>query len=184
MIRPFAAIAIALVAGCTGPEPRIAAPITSVAEKVAIRYGAVELLDVSLPVYAAEEGISVADAGLISVSDKVLWDDDPTRAVTLTLARHLTEITGARVASEPWPFDSFPDVRVDVRVEQLLATDAGVYVMAGQYFVAPQDGRGRDRANLFSLTAPLPDATPATIAASRATLIGELALLIAREGLR
>ena len=184
MIRPLAAIALLVLAGCSGPEPRIAAPITTVAEKVSIRYGSVELLDVSLPAYAADEALTVADAGLISVSDDILWDDDPTRAVTLTLARHLTEITGARVASEPWPFDSFPDVRVDVRVEQLLPTDAGLYIMAGQYFVAPQDGRGRDRASLFSLQAPLSDATPAAIAASRAALIAELALLIAREGLR
>ena len=187
MIRPTTLAALAALAGiaaCTGPEPRVATPITVLEERVAVRYRAIELLEVSLPAYAAAEGIAVEGGGIISTTDDVLWDDDPTRGVTLTLARHLTAVTGARIAPEPWPFDTYPEARVDVRIEQMIATEAGVYRMAGQYFVAPLDGRGPDRAELFALEAPLADDAAQTIAASRNALIAELALLIASEGLR
>ena len=176
--------ALAGIAACTGPEPRVATPITVLEERVAVRYRAIELLEVSLPAYAAAEGIAVEGGGIIETSDDVLWDDDPTRGVTLTLARHLTAVTGARIAPEPWPFDTYPEARVDVRIEQLLATDAGIYRMAGQYFVAPLDGRGPDRAALFALEAPLASDSAQAIVVSRDALVAELALLIAREGLR
>lgn len=187
MMRLTALTALTALAGfsaCTGPEPRVASPITVAEERVSVRYSAIELLDVSLPAYAAGEGIAVREDGLIATSTDVLWDDEPTRGVTLTLARHLTSITGARVAPEPWPFDTFPEVRVDVRIEQLLATEDGEYVISGQYFVAPMDARGPDRAALFTLESPLADFSAPAIAASRNMLIAELALLIATEGLR
>lgn len=187
MIRTATLAALAALSGivaCSGPEPRVATPITVVDERVSVRYGAIELLEVSLPAYAAAEGIAVEGGGIISTTEDVLWDDDPTRGVTLSLARHLTAITGARIAPEPWPFDTYPEARIDVRIEQLLATEAGIYRMAGQYFVAPLDGRGPDRAELFSLEAPLADRSAQAIAASRDVLIAELALLIASEGLR
>lgn len=189
MIKPtslamIAAAATLALGACTGPEPRVATPITTTTERIEVRYRAVELLEVSLPAYAAAEGIAIEGAGIIETSEDVLWDDDPTRGVTLTLARHLTSITGARIAPEPWPFDTFPDARVDVRIERLVAGSDGVYRMAGQYFVAPLDARGPDRAALFSLEAPLVDASAQAIAISRDALVAELAALIAREGLR
>lgn len=185
MIRPILALCLAAsITACAGPEPRVVTPITSVTERVAVRYSALELLDVSLPSYAAAEGLAVASGAIIETTEAVLWDDDPTRAVTLTLARHLAQITGARVAPEPWPFDTYPQARIDVRIEQLLATDAGAYLLAGQYFVAPLEGRGPDRAVLFSLSEPLAGTEPATLAAARGRLLADLALTIARDGLR
>ena len=102
-----------------------------------------------------------------------------------TNSRALTEITGARVAPSPWPFDSFPAARVDVRVERLLADETGRLTLSGQYFVADLDSRSRDRAQLFDLSTPIAEGTGLTgLLAARSRLVGDLAVLIARDGLR
>lgn len=153
--------------------------------RVASRFPTIEVRDVSLPLYAAAEEIAVLGEGgaLVGVDDR-LWADDPVRSVTLSLARHLTEITRARVAPEPWPFESYPAARVDVRVEEALVTPAGAFRMRGQYFVADVAGYGGDRARLFDLSAAVSDpASPAAMAAARAVLVAELAERIARDGL-
>lgn len=187
MIR-IAVLALPLLAlaACGSPEVRVPTPEPAPIARQAIRYPSVEVREVSLPAYAALEEIFVqAPDGTLSPAGEQLWADDPTRAVTLDLTRALTRITGARVASEPWPFDAYPAARVDVRVSDLIADPAGGVRMTGQAFIAPLDGRGRDKALLFDLTAPasLPQ-TPAAIAAARSALISDLALLIATDGLR
>ena len=76
------------------------------------------MLSVSLPNYASGEDLLVASTDGTLVNGQTLWADDPTREMTLSLARSLTEITGARVAPQPWPFDSAAEARVDVRIER------------------------------------------------------------------
>ena len=180
----LALIALVFLTACGAEERFIAAPQVVATERVPSRFASIEVREVSLPTYASSEKIYVeADGGALAISE-LLWADDPTRAVTLALSRNLAEITGARVAPEPWPFDSFPAARVDVRVERFISTADGALVLAGQYFVADMDGEGRDRARLFSLSAPLSGAvTPAAAAEARARLVTELALRIARDGL-
>lgn len=175
---------LALLAACGAQDRFIAAPQVQIAEHVHSRFSSIEVREVSLPTHAASEEIYVeVEGGALTASD-LLWADDPTRAVTLALARNLSEITGARIAPEPWPFDAYPAARVDVRVERFLATPDGLLTLSGQYFVADLEGQGRDRSRLFTLTAPLPlDATPAAGADARARLVADLALKIARDGL-
>ena len=181
---PLALALVALLAACGGPDRLLPTPQTTATERVASRFASIEVLEVSLPTYAAGEEIVVeAGGGALETSD-LLWADDPTRAVTLALTRNLTEVTGARVAPQPWPFDSFPDARVDVRVEQFLATRDGTIRLSGQYFVADMDGRGRDRARLFSLATPIVSEAGVTDAiAARGKLIADLAVMIAKDGL-
>ena len=115
----------------------------------------------------------------------LLWADDPVRAVTLDLSRALTRITGRRVAPEPWPFRSIPDAVVDVRVAHMTTAPGGVFRMSGQYFVAPDGAEGPERAALFEIARRYDaEAGLTAVAAARAEAVVELAVLIARNGLR
>lgn len=152
-------------------------------ERVASRYRSVEVVEVTMPTYAEDEEIYVRDGdGALSALGP-FWADAPSRSVTLQLARELGAITGVRVAPEPWPYRSFAEVRVDVRIEDFVATSSGAFLISGQYFVAPDSGE-RERAGRFEITAPLSAMTSAGIAAARSNAVGQLAVKIAREGLR
>ncbi|MGR3500984.1 PqiC family protein [Pseudaestuariivita sp.] len=182
MLRTFlTALSLPLIAACGGQDVLATAPKVAVTERVPSHFRSIEVVEVSLPNYASGEQVAVSEDGALVLSD-VLWADDPVRAVTLSLARNLTELTGARVAPEPWPFDGFAAARVDVRVEELLVVD-GALRMSGQYFVADLDGLGRDHAHLFDVAAPLTDLTAGTTAAGRAVLIATLAREIAKTAL-
>lgn len=185
MIRPtLALVLLATVAACSGPDRLLPTPQTVAVERVASRFSSIEVLEVSLPTYAAGEEIVVEVVGGGLEASDLLWADDPTRAVTLALSRNLAEVTGARVAPQPWPFDSFPSARVDVRVEQFLTAADGTIRLSGQYFVADMDGQGRDRSRLFSLSTPFTneDGINGAVVA-RGKLVADLAVLIARDGL-
>jgi len=174
-------------AGCGGPDPlRFSVPAAPAAgERVAIRYGTVEIREVSLPAYAASEEIYVRGPdGALAASPELLWSDEPSRAMSLEMARYLAQITGAQVASEPWPFNDRAQAVVEIRVEEMLADAAGLFQLSGQYFVAP-DASGGGRSGLFSLSAAYaPEGGAPAIAAARGQAVRDLAALIAREGLR
>lgn len=179
-------LAVAVLAGCGGAAQRFTVPPAAVPlQNVTIAYRSVELLEVSLPTYAASDEIHIrGDDGAVSSSSDTLWADQPARSVTLELSRYLAQMTGARVAPEPWPFADRAAVRVDVRVEEMLAEGNGTFLMTGQYFVAPELG-GRDRSGLFSLSAPIvAEGGAAAIAAARGQVVRQLAEEIARKGLR
>ncbi|MGR3572566.1 PqiC family protein [Brevirhabdus sp.] len=186
MTRFLTLPALLLLTAC-GSDPilRYAVPQTAVAERVKVGVRSVEVREVTLPTYAALEEIYVETPEGALASDAVLlWADDPTRAVTLALARDLGEITGARAATEPWPFEELADVRLEVRVDEMVAGRGNIFRFSGQYFVASPDGR-RDRSGGFKLTAPFaPEAGAAGIAAARGQVVQSLARQIAREALR
>lgn len=183
---PIAMIAaLATLAACGGtPDVRIAVPRAEAPQKQRIAYGSVSLRSVSLPTYAAAEDIYVSfPDGTIKPDEGLLWADAPDRAITLELTRYLAQITGARVASEPWPFLDRPDAEVELRVEEMLAYADGTFRMSGQYFVAPE--MGQDRARLFSLSVPVGGTFSAQdIASARGAVLRQLAGEIAANGLR
>lgn len=150
-----------------------------------IAFGAVEVRDVSLPAYAGASEIAIEDLdGKLITNSAILWADSPERAVALDLTRNLARLTGARVASEPWPFESFPDARLDVRFESLIASANGQFRASGQFFVSVSDG-GRERSGLFDLSTPFdPLGGPQAIASARGQVILDLAVYISRNGLR
>ncbi|MEM1075832.1 MAG: ABC-type transport auxiliary lipoprotein family protein [Pseudomonadota bacterium] len=176
---------LSVLASCGAPAERYAVNPPAVTQNQRIIFGAVELREVSLPAYAASDEIALRDAtGLVSSEGAVLWADTPDRAIALELSRHLVQITRARVASSPWPFETPPDARVDLRFETLIAGADGRYHATGQYFVAVSDG-GRERSGLFDLSVPFdPEAGPPAIAAARGQIILDLAEFLARDGLR
>ena len=184
----IAMIGTALLAGCSetvGPV-RYPVPAVEATQNVRIPYRTVEVRQVSLPAYAelSEMSIETPDGG-IETTATVLWADNPVRSVTLELSRSLGQITGATVASEPWPFDDYADARVEVRVEEMLTDAQNRFKLSGQYFVGSTDGSNRTRARVFALTVPLAQGTgPKSMAAARGQIIADLALLIAKDGLK
>ncbi|MCG6904931.1 MAG: PqiC family protein [Rhodobacter sp.] len=183
-----AILASTFLAGCLGtPEPlRYPVPVVKPTEKVRIPYRTVEVREVSLPAYAelSEMTVETAEGG-IETARAQLWADSPVRAVTLELSRNLGQITGATVASEPWPFDSTADAIVEVRIEEMLTDRQNNFKLSGQYFVGSTDGSERNRARVFQLSVPLTTAPdPFAMAAARGQIIADLALLIARNGLK
>jgi uncharacterized lipoprotein YmbA len=185
-MKPFALLAACLIAltACGSATERyiVTAPQATQSQRIGFR--AVEIRDVSLPAYAADDEIVRRSADGRVVSDGVLWADTPDRAVALELSRHLAQITGARVASNPWPFEALPDGRIDLRFETLVASEEGTYRATGQYFVAVSDGR-RERSGIFDLSVPFdPAAGPAAVAAARGQVILDLAEDLARRALR
>lgn len=174
----------ALLSACGGETDRYTVTPPAVTEKIGIRFGSVEIRNVSLPSYAASEEIHLqGEGGVLKSSTAVLWADTPERAVALELTRNLSKLTGARIASDPWPFEAFPDARLEIRFEELLPGADGFLKASGQYFVAVEEGR--ERSGLFTLTVPFAlDGGPAAIAAARGQIMLDLAKFIARNGLK
>lgn len=184
-LRP-AYLALVLLASCGQAPLRLTVPASPAEERIGIGFSGVEVLDVSLPEYAQDDRIFVQVAGgALAPVPSAVWADDPSRALTLDLARLLSELTGALVAPEPWPFEDLPEALVDVRVAEIVADDSGAFLLRGQYFVAARDGSGRDRGREFRIAIPLAaEPGPAAIAAARAEATRALAREIAAEGLR
>ncbi|MEE4187707.1 MAG: ABC-type transport auxiliary lipoprotein family protein [Roseobacter sp.] len=176
--------ALTALAACSASSDRYAAVPLQVTETQRIPFRAVEVADVSLPAYAAADEISIQTTDGRLVSDgAVLWADTPGRAVALELSRYLTQLTGARVASSPWPFEALPDARLNLRFETLVAGEDGQFRARGQYFVAVPDAR--ERSGLFDLAVPFDTAAgPVAIAQAREQVILDLAVLLVRNGLR
>lgn len=181
--RVLSLLTLLALAACGSPERFAVAP-PPILEKTRIAFASVEVRDVSLPSYAASDEIHTQtdDGTLISSSD-VLWADAPERAIALELSQNLARLTDRRIASEPWPFEAFPDARLEVRFAELVATTSGVFSTSGQYFVAVENGR--ERSGLFDLAVPFdPAGGPNAIARARGQLILDLAEYIAQNGLR
>ena len=125
----LSAIALAALAACAGPANRL--DMSPVQSDLSLRaqVGTIMLRDVSLPTYAAADEIAREIApGIIGTDAEILWADEPERAVTLAMTRHLDEILNATVGPDPWPFVGLPDVAVEVRVAQMLAGADGVFL--------------------------------------------------------
>ena len=182
MFKPFlmTAALTALVA-CSGPTNRVEmTPLSSDLELRANISSAV-VRSVSLPSYAAAEEISVeSPEGLITTDGSVLWADEPERATTLTVTRHLNEILNATVGPDPWPFAGIPDVAIEVRVEEMLAGNDGQFSLRGQYFVGGDGIDYPNRARSFSFSAPRVGEGLNGVALAQSQVILELAEDIAR----
>lgn len=183
----LAVLGLSACSALQGDPLRYPVPDLQPAQKVRVgAYGSVELREVSLPEYAtlAEMAVETPEGG-ITTQKTQLWADNPVRAVTLELTRHLSQITGLTVASQPWPFESNPDARVDVRIEQMLADRQNMFRLSGQIFVSPTEEGGRPRARFFSLSVPIAAPGDAqAMAAARGQIVQDLAVFIARNGLR
>lgn len=189
LLRSFGFLVATLgLLGCGGGDETVRyAGVQSVpSERIGIRYTSVSVREISLPGYASGEFVvtEAADGTLVENSD-TLWADDPVRDVTLGFAQALTTITKARVAPDPWPFRSVPDVTVDIRADTFVARADGTFVATGQYFIAPENEDQPERSRGFSISVPYLVAGGAgAIAGARSRTVTALAEHVARYGLR
>lgn len=172
------------LAACSDPEKIARYPIDppTAQKAVANRLGRAELREVSMPQYATAQEIpyQTPDGALRSNPDN-LWADDPSRAVTLSLARQISSISGATVISEPWPLADPPARRIEVRIEQMLPGSDGQLHVSGVYFVTPAGMEaGRDIVRRFDFTVPIADQEPGTIAKAQSAAVTVLARRIAQ----
>lgn len=196
----LALFTLAALAGCSNPEKtgRFLIDPPTPAARVANNLGTAELRDVSLPEYAASGEVAWQTAdGAVRSNPRSLWADKPERGFTLTLARTISDMSGATVIAEPWPLAEPPRRRIEVRVEKALAQMDGTYRLSGRYYVSQDSAGGTNHARSFDIAVPLPvaqrragpfgsgadqPAPPAAIAAAQNAAIARLAAQIATLG--
>lgn len=146
------------------------------------RLGLTELREVSLPEYASGQEIAWQTAeGAVRSGPGNLWADNPQRSFTLTLARAISDLSGATVISEPWPLAEPPQRRLEVRVEKALAQADGMFRLGGRYFLSDErfGAGGASHARSFDISVPLASDQPAAVAQAMSLAIAQLAGQIA-----
>lgn len=175
----FAALLFA--AGCGDNSPRYLLDMPQPSQQISVRVSSIEVRDVTLPAYAAAtEIVQLQDDGAVRPVKKAVWADDPVRSVTQSLARNLDTATNATAAAEPWPLDQPAQVRVDVRIDRMVARPDGQFQIAGQYSIAAPYGAVRETINRFDIEQPMTDQTPGAIAQANSNALLDLSEQIAR----
>lgn len=186
LLVPVSLSLAVLLAGCGGNATRYvveAEPMaTPAAAKQRLRVGSIELREVVLPAYGEDSKLLVEgkDGGLTPVRGSE-WADASPRAITAELARSLDLRSTASVAAEPWPLLDGPDIRLEVRIDRLIARADGAFLLGGQYAVASPDGRLRDFLERFEISVPLADQKPATVARAYGAALDGLGSQILRR---
>ncbi|MGP6089590.1 PqiC family protein [Antarctobacter jejuensis] len=194
-----ATLALLALTACGDGSPQYIVESTQSDLKVRARVPTLLVRTVSLPTYAADEKIAIRDeAGVVRAANFGLWADEPERATTLLISRHLNKMTSAKVAPEPWPLPEPAKGVLDVRFETFIATDGTAFRMSGQYFMGSETPEPiedpdfdkppkklpaplPDKARLFDIVIPLADRSPGAIAAAQAKALTELSESIARD---
>lgn len=182
-------VALLALGACSDPLDTAQYTITPPTPQGSVpnRLGRAEMREVSLPQYASGQEIAyqTADGALRSSPDN-LWADDQRRAVTLALARQISELSGATVVAEPWPLASEPQRRIEVRIERFLAAADNAVHLDGVYYVSPAgyDAQGGDVVRPFAITVPMQtdgkQATPGLIARTQSQALAVLASRMAQ----
>lgn len=171
-----------LFAAACGSEPRYRMDSMPPASSVRLAVSTLEVREVSLPAYADASEILLEDGtGAMTQIEGALWADDPRRAMTQALAERLGTISGATVASEPWPLEEPAQAAVHVRISEAVANETGYFRLKGQYALSSYDRVIRERVNRFEITVPLQAATPGGIAAAAGSATAQLADRIAAD---
>lgn len=180
---PALAAAAFLLGACSNPEEtgRYLIDPPSPPVQIGNRLGpTVELRDVSLPEYASGQEVSwQSEDGAVRSNPDTLWADNPQRAFTHSLARAISDVSGAAVIAEPWPLGEPPERRLEVRVERALAQSDGVYRLSGRYFLADESAGGTNHVRSFDISVPLTSDAPGMIAAAQSAALSMLAQQIA-----
>ncbi|MBJ6371410.1 PqiC family protein [Sedimentitalea arenosa] len=173
--------ALALTA-CGDPAARYLLEPPTAQERMRLPVSTIELREVTLPVYASGSEIMLqGEDGALRPSDNAVWADDQVRAVTLSLARDIEAVSTATAAAEPWPLIDSPQVRVEVRIDRMVAQTDGVFRMSGQFAIASPGGAVRETLNRFDIAQPMAAGTPTAIADATSAAITTLARQIANR---
>jgi len=180
--KPLSGLGLGLLIACSSPANRLdMSPVVSTLDLRAL-VGSAMVRTVSLPTYAAAEEIAREVApGIIGTDADILWADDPERAVTLAITRHMDDILNATIGPDPWPFVGLPDVSIDIRVERMLAGADGTFRLMGQYFLGGDGIDFPNRSESFAFAIPLTGEGTAAVAEAQARAILALSEDIARK---
>ncbi|WP_171179640.1 membrane integrity-associated transporter subunit PqiC [Ruegeria sp. HKCCD8929] len=170
-------LTVALATACTPANDARYLISSAPGEKVAnLRSRTIEVRLVSLPSYAAASDIvAEGEGGALLAFGGAQWADDPARGMTAALARGLNERTGASAAIEPWPLNTGPDARLDVRVDQVYAHADGIFELTGQFAVSSPEGTVREFVRRFGIRKPVNGTGPSATAEALARALAELA---------
>jgi len=178
-LRQLACFAALAMAGCAGPATQILLPPVQSEMRVRPVVGSLEVRDVSLPRYAASDEILFLNAGALDPVRDAIWADTPDAALTAALADALATITGARVATEPWPFAAPPSATLSVRITRLTAAPGAGLDLVGSYAIAPVASGLSDRSGRFVISVPVAGDTPQALAEAQSRALAELAETVA-----
>ncbi|MGB7319808.1 MAG: PqiC family protein [Albidovulum sp.] len=171
-----AAFMLGLVGCGSGNDARFLMDPPAPAQQFKLRVGRIELREVSLPAYAASPEIAMQDeSGALRNLPDALWADDPVRGMTSALARSLDEASDAVVAAEPWPLDAPADLRIEVRIDRMLARADGQFELSGQYAYYAPSGAGRGVLERFAISVPVQTEGTGGVAAAAGTATSALA---------
>ena len=166
-------ILLGLLAACGETAGRYLIEAPAVPQETRVRVATIEVRDVTLPSYAAESEIMVqTEDGSLRPVPQSVWADDPIRAVTFAVASGIDAGSTATAIPEPWPLDEPPQVRVEVRIERMLARLNGQFELSGQFAIASPDAVVRERIRRFDILKPIPgEGARAVSAATGAALL-------------
>lgn len=166
--------AATVTAGCGDRNARYLIETPAPAAEVRLRVATIEVREAVLPAYAAaSEILAEAPDGALRPIRRAVWADDPVPGITAALARRLDERTTATAAPEPWPLPVPAAMRVDLRLDRLVARAGGTFEMAGQFALSSDQGAGR--IERFDIRVPLAGSGAAAIAAAAGAALDDLA---------
>lgn len=178
----FLLMPLLILSGCTSTSPDrfMIEPIASAAT-VKTDARTISITAVNLPTYAKESGIYVQTAaGAIVAIPKSDWADDTERAMRLYLVRSLADISGAQVASDPWPLGGVPEAEIRIDVEQMLVDNSATMRLSGQFSIRRDRAESRNRIRQFNITTRAKSNSAADVVAAHGKAWQELANVIAK----
>ena len=170
------------LAGCLGTSPdRFLVETVASIEEVRTDARTISIAKISLPTYATEAGIFVQnETGAIVAISKADWADDTERAMRLFLVRNLAEISGAEVASDPWPLGGIPEAEIRIDVEQMLVDGTNSMRLSGQFSIRRDVAVSRNRIRQFNITTAAKSSDPSDVVEAHGRAWQELASTIAK----
>ncbi len=177
----FLLMPILLLSGCTGANhDRFLIEPVAAATTVKTDAHTISITTVNLPTYAKESGIFVQNgAGAIVAIPKADWADDTERAMRLFLVRSLADISGAQVASDPWPLSGVPEAEIRIDVEQMLVDSSNTMRLSGQFSIRRDRAESRSRIRQFNIATKARSSSAADVVTAHGEAWQELAKVLA-----
>ena len=171
------------LAACSAAAPdRFLVESVSTGQTVKIGSKTISVMSINLPSFANETRIYVQnDRGALVAIPKSDWADDTERAMRLHLVRSLASMTGADVASDPWPLGGIPEAEVRVDVEQMYVDKRGIMRLSGQFSIRRDRAENRNQIRQFEVETKAAARTPAAIVDAHGKAWQQLAYKIAKS---